>query len=295
MAGQSQALGEMSFGWPVPGVVHVSEWVEKNGTKAELAYELEVCRADGGAKIHHRNVRFVTLGGIPADDERVRAQVQQAVVFSSLIPVMWVGDDGGLLGVVGLEDLIRHVLGELPAGKEREMVARFVEAPGILAVIEAKSSALWEAWVGMWRLFEPGGDEKQTFVGEVPLPGGMVERSFVTERLESPEGALRLRQVRREGNQELEASLRQVLAPLLANAPSQAEAEKMLSASRIERITSWEVLIDPTTLRPFEVETRMNMALSLPGQERKSQEEYHRYKFDWEAGASAAPQCGLSK
>lgn len=283
---------QMTFGWPETGVVHVTEFAEKKGVKAEIVYELHICKAERGRQITYRNFRFVTLDGVPADDDRIKDQVKQALVFARLIPVLWVGDDGRLIDLIGMQEMIRRVTVGVSDVKARAAMEQFAADPKMVAMIKAKSSEVWSAWVGAWVLFEPAGDAKQSFVVEIPLPSGKTERQIVIERVAEKGDLLRLRMKKTEGNQELKSTLIQIMQPLLTTAPTPAKAQEMLRAADIERVTIWEVLTDPGTLRPTEAETKMTIVLSLPGQAPKSRFEHHRYAFDWATGASTAPQCG---
>ncbi len=281
----------MTFGWPSTGVALVKERAEKKGTEAETAYELHLCEMGGEMLVRYESFRFVSIGGISAEDERVRSGLAQAQILSKLIPKLRVGRDGRLIEFIGLKQLMAEVVQLLPESDTRAMIKKFMADPQVIAMIEAKASEVWSSWVAAWALFKPNGKPIQSFVVEAIMPAGPVKIGYQIERVERVGSMLRLRMDKSQSSEELKPILMQLLRPLLESAPNSEEAQRILSAATMTRTTSWEVLTDPSSLRPSESDTKVVTTISIPGQASKTSTETHHYDFDWTTASDTAPKC----
>jgi hypothetical protein len=276
----------MRFAWPTPGVVLVSESISKKGLEAQTAYELHMCKAERGLHIHYRNFRFVSVGGVPADDERVREMVQQALPISGAIPTLWIGTDGAIIDLVDYDRVIDAALAKIADSGLRKRVTAVMHTPRFADMVKAKSLDIWQSWVGAWLAFEPNGEAKQQFT----LTDGSSDRNHTIERSAVEGDRLRLRLSKHEGDAELEGAT-QLLRSAMESMLSPEHAKDVLAHATFERTTTWDALIEPRTARPIEVTTSQQLMLHLPDAPTRSRDETHHYRFDWKAGAKKTPRC----
>ena len=166
----SQGSHEMTFRWPVPGVVYVTETVEKKGKLAEFAYELHICKANPGAKIHYQNIRLISWAGFSGDNKLVQALVEPLLAFKNATPVLWINDDGSLIDLIGIDKMIHLIVDSIPSPKLRSMLEKLSDNPRIVDLLKAKTADIWASWVGLWAPFDLRGEPIQSFAFESKLP-----------------------------------------------------------------------------------------------------------------------------
>lgn len=307
------ALRQMVFRWPSPGVVRVSEATQKKGSNAELVYDLHICPTDAGFRVHYANLRFLSIAGVSANDPRIRDAIKPALALVSAIPDFETAKDGTLLRVVGIEATIGKILEEEADDEQRARMRRFFERPESIALLEGKIAETWAAWVQTWLPFDPSGEAVQSFYvdddqpedarGE-PVDTHSVEDARVVDEQEqtvaiervAQEGSLvRLRVVSLQTDERLKPMVMQLLLPSLGNESSAQEKEATIRSLRVQRRDRWEVLTDPQTLRPTEMDRQSTVEVVLPDGTTQDRFESHRYRFDWVAGAAIAPICDHSR
>lgn len=276
----------MRFAWPVPGLVLVSEKVRKSDVDAELRYELHICKTAAGATVRHRDLEFTSLGGVPADDPRVAAAVQQASALTSAFPDLVIAGDGSFVGIEGWERVKKASIALL-ADASRPEIEAMLNDPLIDAMMQAKAGERWSAWVTTWMAYEPRGPREQPFVYEDETGGGE-DVEFLVDRVAVEGDKLRLRTSSTQNREQLGSGVDAIFGAIAKQVPGE-DLERVFDQMQMTRTVTWEVLTDPRTLMPSEARTEMLLAAEIPGKLKRSKEEHHHYTFDW--SSKKKPSC----
>src|SRR5688572_24297348 len=86
----------LTFRWPVPAKVTVTEKVFKKGSGATLRYHVSLTRAPDGKRLTLRitNFDFVEVGGRDPHDAAFRKQLAGALQAASALPTLLISPDG---------------------------------------------------------------------------------------------------------------------------------------------------------------------------------------------------------
>ncbi len=282
--GLAQKAARLTFAWPVPGRVVVTEASTKGGQTAQVRYEVTLRRDPKGKNLHLRLRDFTILSieGVDLKDPKVKADLDRANKLAAAIPTLVVSPAGRFVDVIEYEAMVDQVLASLPGVDAR--TREVLKAPATMAMMKQKSIDFWQLWVGAWvdaKLPVRGArSETQTF----PMPDGSKVDGKVTFIHRGIDKANpKFVELELEGRLEGEAVTRAMRRFLetMSGAPADSHAHADESIASISKITSMRVLTDPTTLRPRMAESEAIMQVTSKTGESQKQVERHSYQFDW--------------
>jgi hypothetical protein len=282
------ALAErMTFAWPVPAKVTVTDKVNQPDSSATLRYQVTLTRHGDGKElaVHLGNFEFLEVGGHDARDPALRKQLHGALEVASALPTILVSPEGGFLDVVDIEAMIDRIVrsSTIPA-KERAALARTMKSPMMLSSMKARSVEFWNVWVGLWAGadLEPGRTRQIKVRTSLPN-GSLVERPVMVSH-QGPAGPpgyvhLSFDSTIEGGSQQaalrtaLQDSFRQLGGPGAKDSDQEIES---LSLS-----IGGEVITDPNTLKPAAARSTRSTTVKLKGQPPRREQESHEYTFSW--------------
>ena len=118
-----------------------------------------------------------------------------------------------------------------------------------------------------------------------------MKRGIRVELVEQHRDLLRLRVIHKEEGAEFKNKFVSTMKQVLAETGSRRAVQEELQNAMVTRISRWEVLTDPATLRPAEAQSNRKQTFSLPGEQTATRYDSHHYFFDWVSGAGMSPQC----
>jgi hypothetical protein len=284
------AAERMSFHWPIPAKVMVTEQVSKPEGSATLRYEVTVTRQGAGPTLAVRlgNFEFLEVDGHDARDPALRKQLRAALATASALPTILVSPEGAFLDIIDFEATIDRIAksSAIPP-KERRAVVEVMKSPGMLATMKARSAEFWNVWVGLWSgaNLEPGRPRELSV--QSPLPNGtQVARPVTVSHLgpDGPPGYVHLRFESALQGGARDAQLRGALANA---ARDLAAAGGKLTPEDVEGFdlaSGGEVITDPETLKPTNARSFRRTTVKLKGAPPQSLVETHAYTFVWPKG-----------
>jgi hypothetical protein len=288
------AAETLTFKWPVPGKVVVTEKVMKKGMPATLRYDVTVTPAPDRKRLAVRltGMQFVDVGGRDARDPEMRKMLAGALQMAAAIPTVLITREGEFDDVTDVDRMIDEVarIGSMPAG-QRAAVVKMMKSPQMQPLIKERSADFWNVWVGMWAgaELEPG----RTIDLSVPmaLPGAApVDRPLkVTHHGPAgPPAHVRLSFESRLDGDGTTKALQGFVGSLLQQMET-AEGAKVGPEmfERFQMVSAGEVVTDPATLRPVSARTEKRVVVKVKGQPPQSQVESHEYTFAWPKAAPA--------
>lgn len=275
--------GPAAFDWPVSVAVPVRETTLKGKSKVEIAYHLEVCPAGPGAfTVAHRDLRFVSLDGVPGDDPSLAPTIRRLAPVMAAIPEMVVSDAGRYQGVQGWDEVLAELEKALPE-EDRGGLRRLRDDPRLREVTSQAVGHRWRTWVETWLDFDPSKGAQQTVTMPVHLGSKPLELRVELSSEPGPsEGTLSLSATTRAGGRKA----REILADLLGRIGAEGLDPESFE---IEVISIQQVDIRWPSLRPERAHSRKEIYVSHEGR-RTDRVEDRTYVFDWESAVPA--QCG---
>jgi hypothetical protein len=178
LVGPAGARAEhLSFGWPSPVRVAVTEKAIKGGVAATLRYELAVRSVAGGRlAVRLTDLQFLELGGQDLRSPAARKQLEPALKASAAMPTMLIAPDGTFADVKDLDEALRVMAaGSKPrSAADKRALTAMLQSPQMRALLKNNAAELWNIWVGLWAGadLEPG--KTRELNQETPLPDGSV-------------------------------------------------------------------------------------------------------------------------
>jgi hypothetical protein len=285
------ALAErMTFRWPVPATVMVTDKVTRTESSATLRYQVTLTRHGDDLAVRLGKFEFVEVDGRDARDPALRKQLRATLEMASAQPTILVSPQGGFLDVVDLETVIDHVVHStaIPA-KDRTALAKTMKSPAMLATLKSRSVEFWNVWVGLWAGadLEPGRTRQINLHTSLPN-GSLVERPVKVTHLgpDGPPGYVHLSfesTVEGGPNQVgLRAAVQNAARDFAASAGKDAGDE----VEGLVLFMGGEVITDPETLRPAAARSSRRTTVKLKGQPSRTEIEAHEYTFSWPKPAS---------
>jgi hypothetical protein len=272
LAGRATAL---TFAWPAPATVQVTERVLKKGRRGTLRYDLTIAREpDGGLLVTYKDFEFLELAGLDLKKPEIKAQIAPALALAAAIPPLKISPDGAFLDVVNLEATVDRVIdtlergGSTPAAQVAQLRAT-MKSPAMLQMMKSSVADTWMSWVGLWREAELPGPGQEGPITGVEVSG----RTGTVRNLGAGQRGLRLAAEVATPSATIDAELepvREAAGELAAGMPATGAASKR---------TALEVELDPATMRPYTASYRTTISLTADGSSDGVEE--HDYVFVW--------------
>jgi hypothetical protein len=285
----------MTFHWPAPVKVAVTEKVLKGGVGATLRYDLSVQPAPGGGlTVRLTDVRFVEIGGQDLRNPAVRKQLDPGLNASAALPTLVIAPDGTFADVRDVDRTIKEMaLASKPkSAVEKKAMAAMFKSPQLRLMLKQNAAELWSMWVGLWANadLEPGRTREVS--QQIPLPdGGVIERPLrVTHHGPAgPPGYVRLSfQATMEANSR-DKSLRRLIDGMVRDLAGSGRPIPPELVESVQNTSAAEVITDPSTLQMVAAAWNKEVAVQVKGQPPRAQAEVHEYTFTWPKGRSPEP------
>lgn len=281
------AAERMTFQWPVPATVVVTDKVTQQGSSSTLRYQVTLTRQGDGKALALRlgKFEFLEVDGRDARDPAIRKQLRGTLELASALPTLLVSPDGAFLDIVDLDAMIGRILRStaIPA-KERAALARTMKAPMMQASVKGRSAEFWNVWVGLWAGadLEPG----RTREMRVPtaLPNGSVVERPVKVSYQGPAGPPGYVHLAFESTLEAGTDQRKLRADVQKAASEVAGSAGKPLDEEVEAFvlsTGGEVITDPATLKPAAARSSRRTTVKVKGQPPRTELETHDYTFTW--------------
>ncbi len=279
------------FRWPAPGAAEVIADVERKGQQARMAFTLKISDTGTGEyRVDYEDVKLMSMNGQDLSSARAQAALPPAVAaVTRALPSFLVGSDGKLTRFLNLDALLETIITHIPEDPPqvtREKLRAVLKDPTVRRQMTSKATEDWNAWVGTW-VGQPvlASGERREFQArsrsmgaEIPATGFYEDLGPV---LEYP-GARRLRlEVTAEGPAFAEA-IHQMIAAMgerSGQSIGDLSVEDIKLARRVHRI---ELVTDPSTLMPHEVDTLVEVTFQVEGEAVNRQREHKHFRFDWD-------------
>lgn len=264
---ESPYLGPLTFAWPTGCAVSIAESVERPEL-TELTYSLRLESAGDGVSVVFTDVVVNKAGGreVPADE-----QAGVAALFS--FPELRVGADGIVAEVLGAKAIAEELIAAEPAaGQNADELAAQLE--------DTVVGKYWEAWVGFWSRLESIGAEDFSRVIPGTISSGDIDTAYVIRSARrSADGYARLFNSRRVDGE----SFLRLIDELTATSTDE-EIDAAMARVSGSRTSTFEVVIDPLTLRPSAASFDLDIEVTRDGVA-----DQYRERFDWTFDWSACP------
>ena len=263
-------LGPLRFDWPSGCSVPVTEIVGKNGSRATLAYDVDLQTHEQGLLVRYVDLVVNDLDGRPLGAE-LQAQAQAAFTLPGFI----VDADGLALAMTGFDEMLRSL-------EELGLASPAIYTPEFRAVTEeAVINKYWETLVGLWAGL--GRIDQPILRSTLPVPVGdeLFDLDLVVESIgTTAEGHAILRSTQRLEGDELLRSMGALQSSLGGGGGSSSGIDGG------QRTVTIDLTTDPETLRPVTAELSIDVELVIDGRP-ESRLERRQWTFDWDAGDCA--------
>lgn len=273
--------GEFVFGWTAPCRVPVVEDMERKGERARVAFVLEVQPAGDDLHVRRLQYRLLSSDGGDATTPEAREEFDR---LEAIQPTMVVRNSGEIVDILGLDQLIDHILAQKADETDpatREKVRRALRSPGFRDMQRNRAAEYWEIWVGAWRDFgpRPGSPREvkttsEMFGVEVPI---ILVGEHLGESAEYP-GLAHLRITSTTDADGSSQAIEAIVGKMMKQMGHQLPAD--FEVRSFEKVNVIEVFTDPATLRP--ARARRVARWRIDGGEKTVQSrEMQDYRFDW--------------
>jgi len=273
----------LSFDWPVPAAVTVTQKTLKKGRRGAARYVVRTVPGPGADQItvSFTDMDVTALEGHDLSDPAVRQQLAPVIAVMAAMPGFIVSRQGELVRVDGVAAMIDKMIeaGVIPAEAVQAM-----KSPAMQNALANKVGDNWNLWVGAWVGAELSKGDDIAFVAEVPVGDVTVPQSTRMEHLGEPEGYpghIHLRMTSTLEGPEFQAAMKGFIEQMLANMPKAKNAPEGLPEMNLRRTGVIEVYTDPRTLRPAYAMSDMRVTAEASGQvplDRHDRQEFH---FSW--------------
>jgi len=284
-----------AFAWPEEGSVGVKETVSKKGHKGVVSYELswKPDEEGTGSIVSNRGFRFESINGVSAANPRVAAELEVFAGLDSVYPDLHIDREGNLIGFRNWDAIMAQTLEimrqtEAASHEKWDRFEQIMRNPAFRTVMERKTAAYWDVWVGAWVGLDMMTGETETFdttsglVGGAEIPG-KVSVQCHTVLVYGGRKCFRAT-VETEWNPAgMKEFLPQMLGVLLEGEDVDFPIDRLVSCRRHDRVSG---VYEIETLRPRDVKTRTSIEVVVKEDpdgepQKKTRLEEHRYTFDW--------------
>lgn len=282
----------LTFAWPVPSDVEVTEEHKKRGRVHKMSYRIEL-RAAADAEhlvVHRRNFRFLEIDGKDVTGERHQASIAPLVAQLGILPNVVITRAGEVAGIENWDDFQQraHALLSSPAFPKitdeiRASTLDLLRQPDMQELQRNLASEFWGVWVGAWVPHDFRARAEHTVEWEFPVWDGIVLTAPLTVRhLGAEPGtkdrvwlSMRSRLHGQEVTDAMRAFLRRVQAQTRGAPPLTDDALRA-----VEILNETWVLLRPDTMQPFEAQTEKRMSVDAKDGQKHDVERRH-YWFRW--------------
>jgi hypothetical protein len=282
----------LTFGWPVPAHVRVTERVKKSDEGATLAYDVDVKRAADGKNLVVSLTRFefVAVDGADVKDPVVKEQLQPALNAAAALPSLLISPEGRFLDIGDLDKVIDRMVDMEDPGERREQLRKMMKSPQMIALLKQRSGEFWRVWAGMWSgmSLRPGETAKSTMAipaGGIEMPGTVSHRGGVDG------GLVRIEYHAAFDGKSGGRALQDLFGDTLRALGRDAGIDVGTHVDEVHFELGAETVTDPRTLKPKTAAYKRDVSLAAGGKT-KRQVESHDYAFDWGPAAAAAKKKG---
>jgi hypothetical protein len=281
---------KLTFAWPVPAVVKVTEVATKQGdgaapTTVRMRYDVAVTKAADGERLQVvlKNFEFLEVNGMDARKPALRAQLGATLKAAGAMPTLLINPDGSFDDVTGTDRVAEQIAAAAPP-KERAGVRKLVGSPPFAAILKGTAAELWNAWVGLWVGRDLAVGRTVTVDKSLGRAGQSLDRpvKLTNQGMAGPPGHVHLAFTSAlEGTDDkllqtmVDGLLAQIAQATGKAVPREAIEDAVLSSQG-------EVITDPATLRPVNARWQKNTALRLKDDKGTfARHESHEYTFAW--------------
>jgi hypothetical protein len=286
----------LTFRWPSPVRVAVTEKVVKGGIGATLRYDLSVRAVEGGRlAVRLTDLHFLELGGQDLRNPAVRKQLEPTLKAAAAFPTMLISPDGIFADVRDLDETLRAMAAasKPKSAAEKRAMAAMVKSPQMRALLKQNSAELWNVWVGLWAGadLEPG--RTRELSQEMPLPdGAVIERPLrvIHHGPAGPPGHVHLSFESTLEVMPRTRSLQHFMDGMMQDL--NAAAGRPIPRELVESVrmsSAADVITDPQTLRLVGAVWKKEVAVQIKGETLRSQDELHEYTFTWPRAVPGEP------
>jgi hypothetical protein len=280
----------LRFAWPTPSRVTVTQRSLKKGKRAVLRYDAVLsARMGGGYELKLDKIQFLELEGRDVSKGPLPPEVKTALAMASALPTVVISAEGEFVDVMGLDEVVEHILKQTPNEKGRRDKIRAVFAqPAVAQAMKQKAGDFWQAWVGAWVGMDVAAGQERVAMVPLQMPLGSVDGT-VTLRHRGPvtehKGAVRLEMETVLEGEPFRKEMVNMLSQMVQAAGAQEgteppDFEAMLQSAR--RVSTVEVVTDPATLRPYSARMVQVTQVQVEDQQNEQREE-QEYRFTWPA------------
>jgi hypothetical protein len=285
----------LTFQWPAPVRVAVTEKTVKGGIGATLGYNLSARVVEGGRlAVRLTDIQFKELGGQDLRNPALRKQLEPTLKASATLPTLVISPEGTFAGVRDVDESLRTMAAASKAksAAEKRALAAMMKSPQMRALLQQNAAELWNIWVGLWAGsdLEPG--QTRSLSQDTPLPDGSVIERPLRVTHHGPAGPPGHVHLSFESTVEVTprtSSLKGFIDGMLQDlaAAGQPIARELVQGVRMS--TAADVITDPATLRLVAAVWKKEVAVQIKGEPLRSQVEMHEYTFTWPRALPTEP------
>lgn len=282
----------LTFSWPVPGKVRVTETALKKGRTAVFQYDLitKPVANSRDIEVSYRRFEFVSIQGLDLNSAEIRQKLAPTLAIMSALPSFRINPKGELLEVIGFEEMLQRVLDtSLLAGnidaKVRNKVISMLSEPTTIATLKEKTANYWDAWVGAWIGLpnKPGavynlGGEYTAFGANVPYAAQI--KQLKTKGSSKP-GKVSFRLTSQADGDAMKNAVAGLMHKTITGKSSSRNTFDLSMIQFADRTTTIGIVTDARTLRPELVLTESIVKIKMQGEDPQEQLERRKYEFDW--------------
>lgn len=277
------AAGEpLTFRWPVPGRVTITETIRSNELQAKLRYQAALAVDGDQVTVRLEKIQVLAAQARGARTAAARKQVEAALRGAAVLPTIVVDRQGVFRDIADVDRAIEAMRKAAGARDRRAQQAMGTPAE-MQQALRQRSAAVWNLWVGFWagQNLEPGQSVQRG--GGASLGDGRREQPLtLTHRgIDGPPGHVALTFQSHVDSETHAEEMRGLIDALLAQAGPPGKPASRALIERLGFLNSGLVLTDPSTLRPARAESRREVVLKLKGQPPQTELELHSYEFSW--------------
>ena len=284
--GSSVKAEGLRFAWGLPASATITVTENQGGTQSKARYKLTASQVSADrVSIDFSDFEFLEINGQNAQTVQIPANVQ---ALSRAVPSYIVSiETGQLLEIVNFDDAIAAAISVLPQNdtKTIEKIKQFLTSPQIRSLLYAKSGDMWNAFVGGWVGLDIPAGKSMNNVVDIPVGDAALATAVTYSNFGYVDGSKSLHRYSIETEQSGETlnnilngvvqKLTQDMLPSGEMSPGRLNGSKKLG-----RVVS---IMDPSTLRPFEVLKEEITILAIDGVPKTKQGKSSHYVFVWEA------------
>lgn len=306
-AGIAIAAPKLKFDWPVPSRVTVTESALKKGKTAKMRYDIVLDKQKEGKNLEVKFDKFELLevSGVDLTAPESRAALgpvlAQITAMQGAMPTLIIDQEGTVVDVAGMEELVSKALGLLPEGdpKLRESIGTMMRSPEVIEQIKQKTKDFWRVWVQSWLDCSLAPGQEETVDTHVPFLSNKVITVPLKIRNDGPAadspGNIKLSAQTILQGEEATKAFADMMAKLTAAIPVK-EGVKPFTPDMVKemkRTTTFTVVTNPKTLQPQTANSEIVTEIAI-GEGRRSDTEKHDYTFVWPGSAPEASSPAAS-